>query len=59
MIDLDELRHPFCFLRGVWWSIRYAAPISGHNFVEIPSKPNEHVLKCSTCGHEDMGWYSK
>lgn len=58
MIDWDELRHPFCFLRGVWLSLRYAAPISGHNFVEMPSGPKEQVLKCETCGYESRGWYS-
>lgn len=56
MIDLDELRHPFCFLRGVWWSIRHAVPISGHDFVEMPSKPKEQVLKCKTCGFESRGY---
>lgn len=57
MLDIDELRHPLCFLRGVWWSLRYAAPLSGHDFEEMPSKPNEQVLKCKTCGCESRGIY--
>lgn len=58
MIDLDELRHPICLLRGVWWSFRHAAPISGHNFVEVRDTPTEQVLKCETCGFESIGRYS-
>jgi hypothetical protein len=57
-VSADELRHPLCFLRGLWWSMRQGAPISGHNFVEIPSDPKEQVLKCETCGYRSVGYYS-
>jgi len=58
MIDLDELRHPLCFLRGFWWTIRYGASISGHDFQEVPSAdPKAQVLECKTCGYESKGYY--
>ena len=45
-----------CFLRGLWWSWKTAAPVSGHDFVEVESSPKRHVLRCETCGHESIGW---
>lgn len=52
--------HPkavICLLRGWWWSFRYAAPIAGHDFVEIESPPKTQVLQCQTCGDISTGWY--
>lgn len=60
-----ELRNPICFLRGLWWNLRYAktafwhgAWLSGHNFEETPSDdPKVQILTCKTCGYASYGWY--
>ena len=57
---MDELRNPWCFLRGLWWNLRYfrdafwsGAWLSGHDFEELtPTDPKVQVLKCRTCGYE-------
>lgn len=54
MINLGELRHPLCFLRGLWWSIRYHAPISGHDFKEVEHAGGGRVLHCTTCGYASV-----
>lgn len=62
---MSDLRHPLCFLRGLWWNLRYAprafwqgAWLSGHSFVEQPTEdPKVLVLKCETCGYESVGTY--
>ena len=63
---MNELRNPLCFLRGLWWNLRYSrqafwqgAWLSGHDFEELPStNPKVQTLKCKTCGYESVGTYS-
>jgi hypothetical protein len=51
--------HPLCLLRGWWWSFRYAAPISGHDFIEVSAGPNEQALMCKTCGCKSVAQYGR
>lgn len=51
--------HPLCLLRGWWWSLRWGAPISGHNFKEAEHDEKKQVLHCTTCGHTSTGWFAR
>lgn len=62
---MTEFRNPLCFLRALWWNLRYGrlafwhgVLLSGHDFLELPSdNPKVQTLKCKTCGYESVGWY--
>lgn len=58
---MDELRHPLCFLRLIWWNLRHGIwagmVLSGHSYEEMPSPPMQQILRCKTCGHESVGHY--
>ena len=53
----DEMRNPICWMRGLWYSLRYGVNISGHHYLETENKGNRQVLKCKTCGYESVGYF--
>ena len=47
-----------CWLRTVWYRVRYVRPISGHSYAEIETHEDcrVSVLECEECGHVSISW---